>query len=493
MKNIDMNRSWLATVATLGTGCALLAASGCAAEGDTAVGQTERTGMVHQAISSGWVDLVPLNGWQSYHGEDNPPQVGLANGVVTFRGALDGSAATSPIALELPIEFHAESSPALSMPVVMHNGSMGQLSIDNAYGFITIQQDDASTMPGPDARVFTSLDGVAFSQSVGDKVTAQGEWAQQYPYRQNDGSWANAVDATEGGSNPFVRFQGFLSKQTSTGDCTTAGLDGFLFTLPPALRTGQTIFVPTHLGLGTGVDNGSWGRLAIYSNGNVYVQGNLPEAVCGTSLEVSYSRTFTGNDPLELDNGWVAYSPRAPRVGLYDGVVRFQGAIKSGTSNVVGTLPEAMWPPYDVHLVAGAYGVVPATVVVSTEGVVSVENVPLSVASLMTSLDGVSYALPDPPEPGSPCASFCEDATVISWDETYQGGGLGSGAICLETTQEVAGGNCGNFAPGRELTVNGVEMPCNNQNWSSLPEKADGGYCIQTTEGDYPWAYVTLW
>jgi len=36
-------------------------------------------------------------------------------------------------------------------------------------------------------------------------------------------------------------------------------------------------------------------------------------------------------------------------------------------------------------------------------------------------------------------------------------------------------------------------MTCNGANWSSLPAKRNGGYCIQVTAGGYPYAYYTTW
>jgi subtilisin family serine protease len=97
------------------------------------------------------------------------------------------------------------------------------------------------------------------------------------------------------------------------------------------------------------------------------------------------------------------------------------------------------------------------------------------------------------PPPSNPCAGLCENPQNISWSGSYQGTNLGTGEICRQTTQPVVGGNCGNFAAGRQLLVNGVSMPCNNQNWASVPPPVNGGYCIETTAGNYPWAFVTLW
>lgn len=93
----------------------------------------------------------------------------------------------------------------------------------------------------------------------------------------------------------------------------------------------------------------------------------------------------------------------------------------------------------------------------------------------------------------NPCASHCPSPTVFSWSGSYQSGPLGTGTVCRETTQAVAGGNCGNMAAGRQLMVNGTPMTCNNLNWASLPAAENGGYCITTTAGDYPWAFFTLW
>jgi alpha-tubulin suppressor-like RCC1 family protein len=93
---------------------------------------------------------------------------------------------------------------------------------------------------------------------------------------------------------------------------------------------------------------------------------------------------------------------------------------------------------------------------------------------------------------GSPCAGLCSNPQGFSFTWNYQSGNLGTGAICRETNQDVLGGNCGNFANGRTLSVNGVVEPCNNQNWPSLPAPRNGGYCIQTTAGPQDYAYVTL-
>jgi hypothetical protein len=91
----------------------------------------------------------------------------------------------------------------------------------------------------------------------------------------------------------------------------------------------------------------------------------------------------------------------------------------------------------------------------------------------------------------SPCASFCSSPTTFTFGNNYQSGSLGTGAKCMQTTRPVLGGNCGNFANGRTLSINGVSKPCNNQNFTP-PAPVNGGYCVQVTPGNQSFAYFTL-
>jgi hypothetical protein len=36
-------------------------------------------------------------------------------------------------------------------------------------------------------------------------------------------------------------------------------------------------------------------------------------------------------------------------------------------------------------------------------------------------------------------------------------------------------------------------MSCSGGNWSTLPPKVNGGYCITTSAGNHPWAYFATW
>jgi len=92
---------------------------------------------------------------------------------------------------------------------------------------------------------------------------------------------------------------------------------------------------------------------------------------------------------------------------------------------------------------------------------------------------------------GTPCSGFCTNP--VTFNGALQSGNLGSTATCHQTTAPINGGNCGNFVSPRALFVNGTQMTCNNQNWSSIPAKVNGGYCVYTTAGNQPWAYFTTW
>jgi subtilisin family serine protease len=94
-----------------------------------------------------------------------------------------------------------------------------------------------------------------------------------------------------------------------------------------------------------------------------------------------------------------------------------------------------------------------------------------------------------------PCDGLCSNPTSFSFafNSSYPSGNLGTGAICRATSSPVTGGNCGNLASGRTLKVNGLTKVCNGQTWQVPPVSRNGGYCVQTTAGDYSWAYFTLW
>jgi hypothetical protein len=92
----------------------------------------------------------------------------------------------------------------------------------------------------------------------------------------------------------------------------------------------------------------------------------------------------------------------------------------------------------------------------------------------------------------TPCAGLCTNPIVFT-KSSYNSGNIGTGAACYQTTAALNGGVCGNLASGRKLTVNGVQMSC-AANWPTpLPAKRNGGYCVQTSAGNFAWAFFSTW
>lgn len=91
-----------------------------------------------------------------------------------------------------------------------------------------------------------------------------------------------------------------------------------------------------------------------------------------------------------------------------------------------------------------------------------------------------------PPPSGSPCSAYCTNPTTFS-SASYVSGNLGPNATCHQTTAALAKINCGNFASGRTLKVNGTTVTC-NWNEQNLPAMVNNGYCIQSSAGQYDWA-----
>jgi hypothetical protein len=93
----------------------------------------------------------------------------------------------------------------------------------------------------------------------------------------------------------------------------------------------------------------------------------------------------------------------------------------------------------------------------------------------------------------TPCTGLCTGPTTftISSGGSYNSPNLGTGAVCFETTSTITSGNCSNFVSPRVLKVNGTTEPCTN--WSSVPAKRNGGYCIQTTTGNQSYATFAVW
>jgi hypothetical protein len=90
----------------------------------------------------------------------------------------------------------------------------------------------------------------------------------------------------------------------------------------------------------------------------------------------------------------------------------------------------------------------------------------------------------------TPCASLCASPVTFT-SQSYQSGNLGTAATCHETSANLAGLSCGNFASSRTFSVNGTLINCAGS--ATLPAKRNGGYCFQASAGDHAWAYFSTW
>lgn len=385
--------------------CGLWGCSG--AERSDAADQPEpEVGEVQQAVSTSWVNLTLRNGWKAA-ANSNTPAIRLVNDIVTFRGALDGTNATSEVAFCLTIAtptspsytaFRPTDGGYLTVRAAMGNAALGSLMLDfpfsgaipetNRY-CMHVLEDGASPQPGPNAKKLTSLEGVSYDKSYADSIHLDYApyWGSAYPMRGSDST------INPGGAgifvklvNGFARFQGVLAGFQDAPN--------LLFTLPPnkGLIPAKPVYVPVTLSPSQPLQ----GRIVIQTNGDVQVEGIMANAWSGVSLDgASYSMSSPPEaKPLSLSSGWVAYSTRAVRYRLDNNVVRLEGAVKNGTTMTIGTLPAGYRPAKKVFVVANAIQFAqPAQLSIDTAGVIQIEMPALVAAAPGLSLDGVSFAL----------------------------------------------------------------------------------------------------
>jgi hypothetical protein len=379
-----------------------LGLSGCGtAEGDVTESAEEEAapelGEVQEAITGGWTNLSLRNGWK-VAANSNTPAVGLVNGIVTFRGAIDGTQATSRIAFCLTAptftKFRPTDAGYLTIRAALANANYASLGLDfpftpqipeNDRYCVSVNEDGVTSGIGANAKIRTSLEGASYDKSFADSthIDYGPGWGSAYPHRGSDstinpggqGIFAKLV-------NGFVRFQGVTAAPQDT--------PFVIFTLTnPAMIPGKTAYVPVHLSPPAGVQ----GTIAIQPNGQVVVQGASQFAWQGVSLDgASYSKSSPPEAKnISLSSGWVAHSVRPVRARIDGGVVRLEGAVKNGTSTTVGTLPTGMWPAKTIYLVANAIQFAqPAQLSINTSGVIKVLS-PFVAATPGLSLDGVSF------------------------------------------------------------------------------------------------------
>jgi hypothetical protein len=359
---------------------ALLAAAGCGTEGDGEAGAEAES--VTSALSTPWSNLSLVSPWANRNGNVNPPATRTINGITVFRGLL-----TTGLGYPNPPFTVSSGYPAnfSEMIAALSDGTVGDFVFAPGPDpqFPQIEQPGYNGQPGPQADVWTSLDGVSFDPSAkaakgSTLVTLQprGNWTATLGYLGMP--MARSL-------NGIVYFQGGCSRDTGTG--TSA----YLFTLPAGFHPAADVYIPVSVG------GGNKGRLLVAKNGDVsaWTEGYGTTsfvALTGAWFALSTSGATVVTTPK---NSWVAqpYSTGQVAYRNDNGVIRFQGGVWHGTGTTIFTLPLGMRPATLVHLAADGVNGVKAEIDVGPGGNVFVTVPDLTTAAAFLSLDGVSFAL----------------------------------------------------------------------------------------------------
>lgn len=461
--------------------------------------------------SGGWTTLALRNGWKAA-ADSNVPAVALIDGIVSFRGALDGSQATSNSAFCLS-DGHVASGPDytqyrpvdvgyLTTRAALANGFAGSLTLsigfhqpdpnlpdqelDGANWCMQVNEHGSSTDPGPNARALTSLEGVTYTKSAFATPTNaiqldSDDWSVNYPERGTDGALPAGQGVYAKVVNGFVRFQGSLFTGGSEGDPLPK-----LFTLPPnlGLIPNNTVYVPVTL---AALGDAAPGRIVIHPNGDVTVEGSDEAARADVALDgAAYSMaSATGSTALSLSGGWVPSTSRAVRSRLVNGIVRLEGMVQNGTSTTIGSLPSGQRPAKAILVVADAPVLNRHSILrINTTGTIEIVYPSLLESQVGVSLDGVSFSA----DAGFQCTGACLNATPIARQQNS--GPFGTTGERWFVVNTNINGWQASEVQGRTIRVNGVvvtpgQMP--------LPPAVNGNYYFQFTAGNNNWSSWSFW
>jgi len=311
--------------------------------------------------------LTLQNGWANYGDGTASAGVSLRSGIVTLKGAI-ATAGTNPAAFTLP----AADRPATTVyvPVDLCDATNGRLEISPS-GVATVEAEGGTFS---NAQCFTSLEGVSFAKS-----------STSFTALSLQNGWTNGPFGT---SNAAARkIVGIVHLEGAVASGTT----GVITTLPAGLRPATTVYVQVDL---CGAANG---RLEISPSGVVSVQAenNFSDAQCFTSLDgVSFAASASGFTTLSLQNGWTNAPFSTSNAAAEDiaGIVHLKGAVASGTTDVITTLPAALRPANTVYIPVDLCNATNGRLIIAPTGTVSVEaESSFSDAQCFTSLDGASF------------------------------------------------------------------------------------------------------
>ena len=327
---------------------------------------TSLDGVTYALNATGFTPLTPQNGWSGAPFGTATPGVTAVNGVVHLKGAIStGGAIMTPFTL--PSAFRPPTF--VMVPVDLCGSKKGRLTISPS-GVVTVSAEGAVA----DAKCFTSLEGVSFTQSDFTPLTLDGGWVNA-PF----GTGRVGVRISEG----IVQLKGGMSTQ---------GTGNVPFVLPPEARPPVDVYLPISL------CDSAKGRLFIPTAGgaSISVDGPWSKAQCFVSLEgVSYALSTSGYTAIALQNGWTN-APFGTRNAVgkdVGGIVHLAGSISGGTSTTVFQLPTALRPSSMVYVTVDLCSGKKGRLVIGPDGTTTVQaNSAFSDAQCFTSLEGVTYA-----------------------------------------------------------------------------------------------------
>lgn len=331
--------------------------------------------LVALSRAAGAAELRLFNDWTNAPFSTSVAEAFVDEGIVYLKGAVQGGS-DPEIAVPLPEALR----PAARVYVAINlcNAEPGRLIIEPT-GQISVQ---SSTGFGA-AQCFTSLDGARYARDATGFT----------PLALLNG-WINAPFSTSSAAARLIDGVVHLKGAVSGGSASA------LFTLPVGMRPATDVYVPVNL------CNAVKGRLWIAPSGLVSVQSttDLTDAQCFTSLDgAAFAPAATGFTNVALLNGWTnaPYSTSDAAVSMVDGIVRFKGAVASGSDAVLFQLPPAMRPASDVYVEIDLCGAAPGRLWIQPSGEARVQEPPGSgfgsAAQCFTSLDGASF-VPSPPD-----------------------------------------------------------------------------------------------
>jgi len=316
--------------------------------------------------------LALQNGWINGVFSTQTASVVLYDDIVYFKGAV--STGANALLFTLPITLRPERDAIIAVDLC--NGAPGRIYVQRATGHVTV------TAPGGffQASCFTSLEGVSFARTNAGFTDLPLVNLWQSPVFQADRAAAKLI-------NGIVHLRGGVAN----------GTDRALFTLPIEMRPASFVH------LSVGLCGGEKGRLFIQPNGAVSVNPaplTLPDAQCFTSLDgMKFAASTAGFAALPLSNGWIEgeFLTRTPAATIHRDIVYLQGAISDGTLPNAFTLPASLRPEADVYVPVDLCNGVKGRLTISPSGGVSVlATTSFADAQCFTSLEGVSYAVPEP-------------------------------------------------------------------------------------------------